>query len=196
LRGGSLERKLAERIREALKRGDPLELVAEVNSFLEEQGLGRVIVVGGFAVELYSGGAYRTGDIDIIVEGCGALLRRALGMVEEWKSRVWVHEALNYAIDIVSCSYSKPKRPVVLEVAGKKIYVEPPEESIVSSLAACVHWSSDLDCEKAAMVMAAQWEVLDWEYLEKRSEEEGLAERLSEVRRVVESVRSELLREE
>jgi hypothetical protein len=26
-------------------------------------------VVGGFAVEIYSGGAYRTGDIDIVVEG-------------------------------------------------------------------------------------------------------------------------------
>lgn len=51
--GGGLEEELAERIKRALERGDPLELVAEVNSFLEERGLGRVIVVGGFAVEIY-----------------------------------------------------------------------------------------------------------------------------------------------
>jgi argininosuccinate synthase len=88
LTGGGLEEELAERIKRALERGDPLELVAEVNSFFEERGLGRVIVVGGFAVEIYSGGAYRTGDIDIVVEGSGALLRRALSMVEEWRGRV------------------------------------------------------------------------------------------------------------
>jgi hypothetical protein len=38
-----------------------------------------------------------------------------------------------------------------LEVDGKRVYVEPPEECIVSALAACVYWGSDLDCEKAAM---------------------------------------------
>lgn len=188
------ERELAERIRRVLERGDPLELMAEVNAFLEECGLGRVIVVGGYAVELYSGGAYRTGDVDVIVEGGGALLRRALGLIEEWRERVWVHRALSYAIDIVSPSYGKPKQPVVLEVGGKRVYVEPPEECIVSALAACVYWGSDLDCEKAAMVMAAQWDVIDWEYLERRCVEEGVAEKLEEVKRVVESVRGELLR--
>jgi len=193
LREGELEGELARRIREALERGDILELVAEVNSFLEEQGLGRVIIVGGFAVELYSGGAYRTGDVDIVVEGGGRLLRRVLGMVEEWRGRVWVHRALGYAIDIVSSSYSKPKHPVVLEVSGRRVYVEPPEESIVSTLAACVHRGSDIDCEKAAMVMAAQWEVLDWSYLERRCREEEVAEKLAEVKQVVESVRRELL---
>jgi len=83
LAGGCSERELAERIRRVLERGDPLELMAEVNAFLEECGLGRVIVVGGYAVELYSGGAYRTGDVDVIVEGGGALLRRALSLIEE-----------------------------------------------------------------------------------------------------------------
>lgn len=68
---GCSERELAERIRRVLERGDTLELVAEANAFLEECGLGRVIVVGGYAVELYSGGAYRTGDVDVIVEGAG-----------------------------------------------------------------------------------------------------------------------------
>jgi hypothetical protein len=185
---------LAERIRRVLERGDPLELVAEANAFLEECGLGRVIVVGGYAVELYSGGAYRTGDVDVIVEGGGALLKRALGLIEEWRERVWVHRALSYAIDIVGSHYSKPKQPVTLEVGGKRVYVEPPEECIVSALAACVYWGSDLDCEKAAMVMAAQWDAIDWEYLERRCAEEGVAGKLAEVKRVVESVRGELLR--
>jgi hypothetical protein len=47
-----------------------------------------------------------------------------------------------------------------LEVGGKRVYIEPPEECIVSALAACVYWGSDLDCEKAAMVMVAQWDAI------------------------------------
>jgi len=186
---GSLERELADEIRRALERGrSALEVLAAVNSFMEERGLGRVIIVGGYAVEVYSGGAYRTGDVDIIVEGGADLLRRALGMVEEWRGRAWVCRGLGYAVDIVPRRYDKPKEPVRLRVGEWSVYVEPPEESIVSCLCACVCWQSDLDCEKAAMVMAAQWDALDWEYLVRRAREEGVLPRLEEVRRVVERV--------
>lgn len=185
---GSLEQELAEEIREALARGSVVEVLAAVNSFLEERGLGRVIIVGGYAVEIYSGGAYRTGDVDVIVEGGAELLRRALGLVEEWRGRVWVYKGLEQAIDIVSTRYAKPRGPVRLRVGGRAVYVEPPEESIVSCMSACVHWQSDLDCEKAAMVMAAQWDVVDWEYLERRAREEHALERLEEVRSLVEEV--------
>ena len=80
------ERALAERIRRALERGDPLELVAEANAFLEECGLGRAIVVGGYAVELYSGGAYRTGDVDVVVRGRGLAEESVLDRRVEGKS--------------------------------------------------------------------------------------------------------------
>lgn len=50
-------------------------------------------------------------------------------------------------------------------VRRKEGIMEPPEECIVSSLAACVYWELDLDCERASMAMAAQWEVIDWGHL-------------------------------
>ena len=189
--GGGLEGELASRLLRALEGGDVLMVVAEANSFLEERGLGRIVIVGGYAVELYTGSAYRTGDVDIVVEGGADLLRRALGLIEEWRGRAWIYRGLRYAIDIVSTSYDRPKPPITLEVRGRRVYVEPPEESVVSCLNACVHWGSDLDCEKAAMVMAAQWDVIDWEYLEKRCVEEGVYEKLLEIRQVVEQVRRE-----
>jgi len=40
-----------------------------LNEELMKRGLGRVIIVGVFAAEIYSARAYRTGDVDIIVEG-------------------------------------------------------------------------------------------------------------------------------
>jgi hypothetical protein len=45
-----------------------------LNEKLERKGLGRIIVVGGFAAEIYSGRAYRTGDVDIIVVDRGGFV--------------------------------------------------------------------------------------------------------------------------
>ncbi|WP_460024312.1 hypothetical protein [Infirmifilum sp. SLHALR2] len=87
--GENLERELAGEIGRALANGSVLEVLAAVNTFLAERGLGRLVIVGGFAVEIYSGGAYRTGDVDVVVEGAADLLRGALGLLEEWRSRVW-----------------------------------------------------------------------------------------------------------
>lgn len=47
-----------------------LNFLARINDRLESEGVGRVIIVGGFAAELYSGGGvYRTGgDVDVIID--------------------------------------------------------------------------------------------------------------------------------
>ncbi|UNQ73800.1 hypothetical protein [Infirmifilum sp. NZ] len=50
--GESLERELAEEIGKALASGSVLEVLATVNTFLEERELGRLIIMGGFAVEI------------------------------------------------------------------------------------------------------------------------------------------------
>ncbi|MEM2615055.1 MAG: hypothetical protein QXO15_12660, partial [Nitrososphaerota archaeon] len=61
-----------------------LMLVAFINNFLEKHSLGKVIVSRGFAAEFYSGGGYRTLDVDIIVEGkpeTATLLKKLLKSV-------------------------------------------------------------------------------------------------------------------
>jgi len=186
----NLEKELAENIRKVLAKKDftVLELLAEINTFLEERKLGRLIIVGGYAVEIYSGSAYRTGDIDLVVEGGVEVLRNALGIIEKWNGRVWFTQGLKYALDIVSTLYSKPKKPIKIRVNDKSVYIEPPEETIISCLNACVYWQSDIDCEKVAMVLAAQWNRLDWKYLEKRAREEGVLEKFYKIRQVVEKV--------
>ena len=44
-------------------------LMAWLNSRLEALRIGRIIITGGFAVELYTGRVYRTMDVDIICDG-------------------------------------------------------------------------------------------------------------------------------
>jgi len=44
-----------------------LKLFAWLNTRLEERGIGRIIITGDFAVEIYTGRAYRTMDVDVLV---------------------------------------------------------------------------------------------------------------------------------
>ncbi len=63
-----------------------LGFFAWLNWFLEENGYGRIIIMGGFAVEVYTGSTYRTLDVDVIVEG--PLARK---IIEEFLERI-THE--------------------------------------------------------------------------------------------------------
>lgn len=169
-----------------------LYLLSSINSYLESKGIGRMIIVGGFAVELYSGGTYRTGDIDIIIENARAskIVREILKEIGfERTGRIYLSEEfLEKAIDIVGVVYDKPKEPVKIEINNFWIYILPPEETIISCLNAFKYWNSDVDFEKSAMVLKAQEKRIDWEYLERRAREEGVIEELRRIRDLVSSI--------
>jgi len=169
-----------------------LYLLSSINSYLESKGIGRMIIVGGFAVELYSGGTYRTGDIDIIIENARAskIVREILKEIGfERTGRIYLSEEfLEKAIDIVGVVYDKPKEPVKIEINNFWIYILPPEETIISCLSAFKYWNSDVDFEKSAMVLKAQEKRIDWEYLERRAREEGVIEELRRIRDLVSSI--------
>jgi len=169
-----------------------LYLLSSINSYLESKGIGRMIIVGGFAVELYSGGTYRTGDIDIIIENARAskIVREILKEIGfERTGRIYLSEEfLEKAIDIVGVVYDKPKEPVKIEINNFWIYILPPEETIISCLSAFKYWNSDVDFEKSAMVLKAQEKRIDWEYLERRAREESVIEELRRIRDLVSSI--------
>jgi len=163
--------------------------LSSLNKFLEERGLGRIIIVGGFAAELYTGRGYRTADVDIIIEGEEAeyIVRKvleALGFTRE--ARTYIQDfgdLVEKAIDIVGGVYDKPMKPLKwnLSVKGYYVYVMPPEEVIVSSLASAKFWGVGVDFERAAMVYYAQRDRLDHDYLVARAERERVKDLLDEI---------------
>jgi len=168
--------------------------IGSLNKFLEESGVGKIIVVGGFAAELYTGRGYRTADVDIIVEGVNAdkvvaeiLIK--IGFTKE--ARVYLKEEgelIEKAIDIVSVKYDKPMQPLKwnLKVKGYYFYVIPPEEIIISSLASAKYWNVGIDYERAAMIYYAQKERLNISYLMKRAEEEKVTDLLGKIMKLAE----------
>ncbi|ABL87421.1 conserved hypothetical protein [Pyrobaculum islandicum DSM 4184] len=158
--------------------------LARLNAELERRGLGRVVIVGGFAVELYSGGVYRTGDVDFVLDThnpqAALEVFTALANAAGWRrvSRVWEGPSPLY-LDLVGLEYLG--RVKELWACGSRLYVQSPEDSVVSSLAACVLRNSPADCERAAAVLAAQWEQIDWAYLRERAKREEVLEKLVEL---------------
>jgi len=163
--------------------------LSSLNTFLEENKLGRIIIVGGFAAEIYTGRGYRTADVDIIVEGnfaekfvCEVLER--IGYVRE--ARVYIQdfgELVEKAIDIVGTMYDRPMKPIKWKISIDNfyVYIIPPEEIIISSLASAKFWNVGIDFERAAMIYYAQKDNIDHSYLIKRAREENVEDTLNEI---------------
>jgi len=168
-------------------------LLAFINTFLEEHDLGRIIISRGFAAEFYSGGGYRTLDIDVIVEGDSnttTLLEKLLKSIGYSESgRVYVStlsSLVDKALDIVGVVYDKPKPPLKIKINSYHVYMVPPEEAIIYALAAAKYWSSASDFERALLVYATQKENLDLAYLRERAIKEDVSDYLDKIIELIE----------
>ena len=164
-----------------------LLFIAWLNKKLEGNGLGRIIITGGFAVEVYTGRTYRTMDVDIIVEGLQAadVVREFLTKFSERIGRGYLmnYESLDVkSIDIVSYVYTRKVKPVKLIVNNDHVYLEPPEELIITYLLGWKNWGSTEDRDKALWVYIVWKDKLDEDYLVRRVIEEGINEKFKELK--------------
>lgn len=170
-----------------------LMLVAFLNTFFEKHRLGRIIVSRGFAAEFYSGGGYKTLDIDIIIEGGFSavnmlkLFLKSIGYVESGRFYVSTFSQLvEKALDIVGMVYDKPKPLVRLNVNDYYVYMIPPEEAIIYALTVAKYRSSASDFERAVLIYATQKERLDMPYLNRRADDENVKDYLEKVMKLLE----------
>ena len=140
------------------------------------------VLVGGSAVAFYTAGNYATQDIDLCYSSprLDSVLLPA-GFRKD--GRYWIHEELDILLE---CPGSKrPERVLDVELKnGDHVYVSSIEDMIVDRLCACVFWDSPSDGEWARLMLESDTEgfAIDWEYLEKRADEESVAELLRQMR--------------
>jgi hypothetical protein len=163
-----------------------LKFLAILNTLLERKRLGRVIIVGGFAAEIYSGRSYRTGDVDIIVEGGSAdIVREVLREFSDFGLRIYlpkIREISEKGIDIVGENYNRRKPPLEIRVDSYHVYIVPPEEVVITYLEAWKFWGSTEDRNKAVLVYCSQLPVIDKAYLEAESERRDVKDYLEKLR--------------
>jgi hypothetical protein len=167
--------------------GEPVErklyFLGWLNRKLEEMNVNNYpVLVGGSAVAFYTAGNYATQDIDLCYSSprLDDVLLPA-GFSKE--GRYWLHEELKI---IVECPGSNPpERFIEVELDnGSFVYVTSIEDIIIDRLCGfALNYPSDSEWAYLMLESESEEFPIDWQYLEKRAEEEGVAVHLQKLRR-------------
>ena len=142
------------------------------------------ILVGGAAVELYTGGAYTTGDLDFV----GGVPPDVAAALDEAgfrrEGRHWIHERAEIFVEFSGNAIQPHERIVSVKVGQATVLTLSPEDMIVDRLAAWQFWKSATDGASAFLIWRAQAKRLDRSRVDdlarKRGVQKGL-ERLKEL---------------
>lgn len=119
------------------------------------------ILVGGAAVELYTGGAYTTGDLDFVGRVSPSVAAQLTEAGFEKRGRHWAHEAGQVFLELPGRSLEPASEPVRLRRAGRDLLVIGPEALLADRLAAWKYWGSTIDAANALLLLRALGDRLD-----------------------------------
>jgi hypothetical protein len=125
------------------------------------------ILVGGFALELYTEGGYTTGDVDLALDASAAVDEAFSDLGFEKRGRFWVRENpdLFFEAPAPAGLPGETAPRTVLEVDGLRIVVLGVEDLLLDRLRAWVHWKSDEDRRWASRLVMLYGPEMDWAYL-------------------------------
>jgi len=127
------------------------------------------VLVGGAAVELYTGGAYTTGDVDLVGHVPAAVARGLTSAGFRRRGRHWIHEAGQVFLEFPSAALREGETVVRIRVGSVEVSVVSPEDALVDRLAAWQHWRSAIDGVNAYLLFAAQRRALNTRRLRARA---------------------------
>jgi hypothetical protein len=128
---------------------------------LYENEASKPILVGGAAVELYTGGAYTTGDLDFVGHVPGKVARALEESGFRKEGRHWVHSESETFLELPGSSLEPNEGAARIVLEGSAVTVIRPEALIVDRLAAWQFWNSVIDGANAFLILRAQWRRLD-----------------------------------
>lgn len=113
------------------------------------------VLVGGAAVELYTGGAYTTGDLDFVgfVSPEVAELLRAEGFARA--GRHWVHEDEQVFIELPSGALGEGEQAITVNFSDQEVLIIAPEDLVIDRLAAWQFWNSEQDAVNGYLIWDA-----------------------------------------
>lgn len=133
---------------------------------LAEDGV-EPILVGGFALEVYTDGGYTTGDVDLALEPSPAVDEAFADLGFEKRGRFWIRERPELVFEAPAPAglpgETAPR--TVLDVDGLRVVVLGVEDLLLDRLRAAVHWKSDEDRRWAKRLAALYVGDLDRDYL-------------------------------
>ena len=142
-------------------------LVTWLQSLFDDQET-TPVVVGGAAVELYTGGAYTTGDIDLVgavSPGAAQALKKA-GF--ERQGRHWILESEQIFVEFPGEALDPDEEASWIEFEGHRLRVISIEDLLVDRLGAWEYWQSAVDGVNALFLWHIQKDRIDVARLERQ----------------------------
>lgn len=133
------------------------------------------VLVGGSAVELYTGGAYRTGDLDFV----GTVPSEIASQLKEAgfrrQGRHWIHEEQQLFFEFPSSELDEGDRWARIEIGQLSVIILGFEETLVDRLAAWRFWRSEIDAVNAFLLWRAGEGRMDLARLRKLARNKDVA---------------------
>lgn len=158
-----------------------LALFARISSTVEQKGFLAPVLVGGAAVEFYSGSAIATGDFDVVVTRQDVLeeVLRDHGFVRPSgkgvATRGWIHPELRLGFEVVGSQLldgrAERDRVLLIDVSGDHFAVISVEDLIADRMSQ-YHSGTAADMLSQAQALFSLYKDADISYLEKRIREE------------------------
>ena len=114
------------------------------------------MLVGGAAVELYTGGAYVTGDLDFVGHVSAAVAARLAASGFTRSGRHCLHEPGQVFIEFPGEALGPGEESVRLRVGDVDVVTISPEDAVADRLSASQHWRSMVDGMNAWLLFRAQ----------------------------------------
>jgi hypothetical protein len=159
-------------------------LTAWLQGIERAQGREIPVLVGGSAVELFTAGAYVSGDLDFVGSPSEALQRELLVAGFVRSGRHWVLPAKQLFIEFPSDDLES-QQSVELEVGRLRVRVLSPEDLIVDRLAGFQFWQSEVDFENALLLLRHLRDEVDLTRLKRAARAAGVG---ASLRRLLDSV--------
>ena len=133
------------------------------------------VLVGGSAVQLYTGGNYMSVDMDIYLDD----IMPAVGILEKYGFVKTGRHYFSAEYDLLAefVSGCIPEKIREIEYKGKTVLISSPEEMIIDRLNAAKWRNIPKDLEWARVILSLKTE-LDMDYLYKRAKEEDIVDYL------------------
>lgn len=140
------------------------------------------ILVGGAAVELYTAGAYTTGDLDFVGQVPSGVARALEAAGFHREGRHWIHERGELFVEFPGSHLENDETTAILEIDGLRVLTLSPEDMIVDRLAAWQFWNSSTDGASAFLIWRAQESNLDQRRLDSLAHRRKLGKALARLR--------------
>jgi hypothetical protein len=148
------------------------------------------VLVGGAAVELYTGGAYVTGDLDFVgqVPPEVAVALEAAGFQK--RGRHWVHEGCQIFLEFPSFSLESGAEKAILIVGRQRILTLRIEDILLDRLRSLVVWKYKEDGLNAFRLAWIHRNSINWELLNLKADDANLHVAIRSLRNLVSNSRA------